>query len=142
MQPIYPLNEETIKQFCGMPVCVVTNEGTRHVGILSRCHGGRIMLNESEAGTKQQTVGHTTVGQLGKVTNTKVKKKKGGKPGKAAVEGKAHKSQSKEAAQTQAYYPYDPYYNGDPYYGGGFNPFFGDAIAFDLASLAFLFLLI
>lgn len=145
LQPIYPLNEETIKQFCGMPVCVVTNEGERHVGILSRCHGGRIMLNESQAGMKHQTAGHTTAGQQGKVTNTKVKKKKSGKPTKSAVEDKAHKShksQSKEAAQTQAYYPYDPFYYDNSYNGDGFNPFFGDAIAFDLASLAFLFLLI
>ncbi|SEO90325.1 hypothetical protein [Paenibacillus sp. OV219] len=138
MQPIYPLHEDTIKQYCGMPVCVVTNEGERHVGILSRCHGGRIMLNETEASMQQKTTG-TTVGQLGKVTNTKVKKKKGGKPSKPAVEGK---SQTKEAAQTQAYYPYDSNYYGDPYYGYGNNSFFGEALAFDLASLAFLFLLI
>ncbi|WP_219838755.1 hypothetical protein [Paenibacillus sp. R14(2021)] len=136
MEQIYPLHEDTIKRYCGMAVCVVTTEGQRHVGILSRCHGGRLMLNERpNAHAQQATIGD----QLGKVTNLKSKKQK---KGKSAADSKSKDS----AAQTQAYYPYDPYY-GDPYGGYGYGygygyPYYGEALAFDLASIAFLFLLL
>ncbi|MFC4812742.1 hypothetical protein [Paenibacillus sp. GCM10023250] len=133
MEQIYPLHEENIKRFCGMPVCVVTNEGQRHVGILTSCRDGRIMLNERPAAADGQLGGHaTSAAQKGKLTNQKSKK---AKKGKAAVESK-----TTGAAQTQAYYPYDPYgYYGDWYGGFGFG---AEVLAFDLAALAFLFLLI
>ncbi|MBO7746932.1 hypothetical protein I8J29_22270 [Paenibacillus sp. MWE-103] len=137
MEQIYPLHEENIKRFCGMPVCVVTNEGQRHYGILSRCHEGRIVLNERPATADGQggLGGQATSGvHKGKVTNQKSKKQKKGKAAAAA------ESKTTGAAQTQAYYPYDPYgYYGDWYGGFGFG---GDVLAFDLAALAFLFLLI
>ncbi|RAP76965.1 hypothetical protein [Paenibacillus montanisoli] len=128
MQPIYPLHEDTIKQFCGMPVCAVTHDGERHIGVLTRCHGGKLMFNEREGSALQNA--SSTVHQ-GKVTNTKTKAKTKTKKGKKAVT----EAKPQEAAQTQAFYPYDPYYD-DPYYG------WGDAFFLDLASLAFLFLLI
>ncbi|MBP3965924.1 hypothetical protein [Paenibacillus lignilyticus] len=136
MDQIYPLHEDHIKNFCGMAVCAVTHDGQRHYGILSRCHGGKLMFNE-QAGALKHVSSKAEPPQQGKVTNSKVKSKKGSK--KAVTEAKP-----KEAAQTQAYYPYDPYY-GDPYYGYGYgygySPF-GGAFALDLAALAFLFLLI
>lgn len=93
------------------------------------------MLNERPEVTANANA--TTGVKQGKVTNQKSKKSK---KGKSAADNK-----TKDTAQTQAYYPYDPYY-GDPYgYGGGYGYGgygFGEALAFDLASIAFLFLLI
>lgn len=85
------------------------------------------MLNERAEAAANATVG---VQQQGKLTNQKSKKQK---KGKSTAESKP-----KETAQTQAYYPYDPYYS--DYYGYG--GWFGEAAAFELASIAFLFLLI
>ncbi|QHW33145.1 hypothetical protein GZH47_21725 [Paenibacillus rhizovicinus] len=132
MEQIYPLHEENIKQFCGMSVCVVTHDGKRHVGVLSRCHEGKIMLNERPESTVNATVG-IQQGKVTKVTNQKSKKQKKGKT--------TAESKPKETAQTQAYYPYDPYY-GDAYGYGSYGFGFGESLAFDLASIAFLFLLI
>ncbi|WP_308636039.1 hypothetical protein [Paenibacillus silvisoli] len=134
MEPIYPLHEDHISRFCGMPVCAVTHDGERHFGVLTRCHGGKLMFNEREGGALQHK-STTAQGPQGKVTNMKTAKGKTKKGKKAVTEAK-----EKEAAQTQAYYPYDPYF-GDPY-SYGYGPYWGDAFALDLASLAFLFLLI
>lgn len=45
MEPIFPLHEDHVSRFCGLPVCIVTKDGKRHVGVLSNCRGGRVMLN-------------------------------------------------------------------------------------------------
>ncbi|KRE48812.1 hypothetical protein [Paenibacillus sp. Soil522] len=122
MEPIFPLDEEVVNRYCGYPVCVVMNDGRRHVGILSSCGGGKLLLN-SEAGSVEANV--TQI-------QPKVSKKKKG--GKGKSEG-AHKS-GQPNAQTQSY-PYDPYYYGpDPYYP------WGGALALDFALVAFLFLLL
>lgn len=49
MEPIYPLTEEHLDRYRGQLVCVVMQDGTRHVGVLSRCRGGRLVLNDDEA---------------------------------------------------------------------------------------------
>jgi hypothetical protein len=122
MEPIFPLHEEVVNRYCGYPVCVVMNDGSRHVGILSSCGSGKLLLN-AEAGSVEANV--TQV-------QPKVSKKKKG--GKGKTEG-AHKS-GQPHAQTQSY-PYDPYYYGpDPYYP------WGAALALDFALVAFLFLLL
>lgn len=136
MELIYPLHEESIKRFCGMPVCVVTTEGARHVGILSSCQGGRVMLNERPGSGKQATAGTET-------SKSVAQKSKKSKKAKSTSEAKSHKSE-KAAAQTQAYYPYDPYYGGYGYdngYGYDYGYPYGEALGFDLASIAYLFLL-
>lgn len=123
MERIFPLNEEVVNQFCGYPVCVVMNDGTRHVGILSSCGGGKVQLNAGAGGTEASVT----------QAQPQVSKKKKGVKGK--TEG-AHKSSGQSAAQTQSY-PYDPYYYGpQPYYP------WGGALALDLALIAFLFLLL
>ena len=58
MEPIYPLTEEHLNQFRGQLVCVVMQDGTRHVGILSRCRGGRLVLNEDAGGEHGDVAGH------------------------------------------------------------------------------------
>ncbi|MGO4543651.1 hypothetical protein AB4Z29_02455 [Paenibacillus sp. 2TAB23] len=122
MEPIYPLHEDVVNRFCGYPVCVVMNDGSRHVGILSSCSGGKVLLN-AEAGELEANVTQTQP--------TVSKKKKSGK-GKKELPPKAAVPQ----AQTQAY-PYDPYYYGPrPYYP------WGGALALDFALVAFLFLLL
>src|SRR3569832_398719 len=45
MEPIFPLHEDHVSRYCGLPVCIVTKDGRRHVGVLSNCRGGRVMLN-------------------------------------------------------------------------------------------------
>jgi len=122
MERIYPLHEEVVSHFCGYPVCVIMNDGMRHFGILSACESGRLHLNAGQGGTESA---------LTNVEPQVSKNKKGGKGKKGPV----HKSTSTQV-QTQAY-PYDPYYYGEqPYYP------WGGALALDLASIAFLFLLL
>ncbi|MBW7476521.1 hypothetical protein K0T92_17530 [Paenibacillus oenotherae] len=126
MEQIYPLHEENINQFCGMPVCIVTTDGQRHVGILSSCNGGRVSLN---AGAEQSHGHH--YGSQGALTHLQAKaknKKQRGKTKKAVP----NPVPDNNTVQTQAWgYPY----------GYGFSPF-GAAFAIDLALIAFLFLLI
>ncbi|MBD2867848.1 hypothetical protein [Paenibacillus arenilitoris] len=115
-----PLREDIVHQLCGLPVCVVMNDGTRHVGILSSCEGGRLVLNAHLGGEEAK---------LAKVQPQDKKKKKGGKGKK-----EEHASEGQAQAQTQAY-PYDPYGY------GGYYPW-GGALALDFALIALLFLLI
>ncbi|GGG76149.1 hypothetical protein [Paenibacillus radicis (ex Gao et al. 2016)] len=119
MEQIYPLQEEVIANFCGLPVCVIMQDGTRHVGVLSHCRNGRLTLNGQQEEVE-------AAAELNKAKPSKLKKGKG-KNSKAAAP-------KVETVQAQAY-PYDPY---------AYNPFFpiGGAIALDLALVAFLFLLL
>ncbi|NIK76355.1 hypothetical protein FHS15_001462 [Paenibacillus castaneae] len=126
MEQIYPLHEDVVKRYCGYPVCVIMNDGSRHVGILSSCHGGQVWLNADEASIQ----GHEA--SLTNVHSDVSKKKKGGKGNKAI-----HKS-SQTQAQTQAY-PYAPYDNG---YGPQYNNGWGWPVLLDFALIAFLFLLL
>lgn len=119
MEPIFPLQEVVVNRYCGYPVCVIMNDGTRHVGILSACGSGKVLLN-AQAGSTEAIL---TQAQP-KVS----KKKKGGKE-----KTEVHDQSGKPQAQTQAY-PYDPYYYGLYPWGG--------ALALDLALIAFLFLLL
>ncbi|WP_419871783.1 hypothetical protein [Candidatus Pristimantibacillus sp. PTI5] len=122
MEPIFPLHEEVVNRYCGYPVCVVMQDGSRHIGILSSCGGGKVLLNAEAGGLE------ANVTQLQAPVS---KKKKGGK-GKKELPQQSVQPQ----AQTQAY-PYDPYYYGpQPYYP------WGGALALDFALIAFLFLLL
>jgi len=117
MEPIYPLQEEHIKHFCGNMVCVVTKEGKRHVGILTSCRGGRVYLNEQSSSQGDKTYLQN---------KSKKKSSKTGKTASAKI--------AAEKAQVKAWgYPYDGY---GPYYP------FAEVLAFELAAIAFLFLLI
>jgi len=127
MNQIYPLVEDNIHRFCGMPVHVVMQDGSRYTGILTSCVNGKLMLN-----------GHTGKGpeaSLAKVTPK-------AKPSKKKKNSKLQKDLiALDAAHTQAY---TPYYNEGGYeagWGEGYYPW-GGALLFDLALVAFLFLLI
>ncbi|CAM4380761.1 hypothetical protein L1N85_23235 [Paenibacillus alkaliterrae] len=123
MEQIYPMQEDVVNQYCGLPVCVIMNDGSRHVGILSSCKSGKLLLNAEMGGGAEA--------MLNKVQPQVSKKKKGGKDKK----GEKHKS-GQAQAETQAY-PYAPYYYGpQPYYP------WGGALALDIALIAFLFLLL
>ncbi|WP_337102733.1 hypothetical protein [Paenibacillus sp. YIM B09110] len=122
MEPIYPLREDVVQQFCGMPVCVIMQDGTRHVGILSSCNGGKLSLNGETAGLD----GNEAIVSKAPAQTAKKKGKKGLK----------QESVTQQSVQTQAY-PYDPSH----YEPQRYNPW-GAAFAIDLALIAFLFLLI
>ncbi|QYR20708.1 hypothetical protein KZ483_23455 [Paenibacillus sp. sptzw28] len=126
MEPIFPLHEEHIEKFCGMPVCIVTKEGQRHVGILSSCRGGRLMLNENQGYSSA-----ASVGTAGGITHVQSKSKKKGRK-----TGKTVQTLQTDKAETQSYDPYYPY--------NGFAPYspYAEAFAIDLALIAFLFLLL
>jgi len=123
MQQLYPLHEEHIHRLRGMPVCIVTKDGERHVGIVSRCVGGRLYLNEGPEELGDGPVTHETHGDMPYLQGKE--SKKGRKSKKNEPVKKAEK------AETQAY-PYAPY---------RYSPF-GGAFAIDLATIAFLFLLL
>lgn len=120
MNQIYPLHEENIQRFCGLPVCVVMLDGTRHIGVLSHCGSGRVTLNGEEG------ISYTSEAEAVKAQPKKEKGKKSTK----------NKEAKQPEAQTQSY-PYDPNYYGP----GPFFPF-GGVLGLDLALIAFLFLLI
>ncbi|BBH24718.1 hypothetical protein Back11_60630 [Paenibacillus baekrokdamisoli] len=126
MEPIFPLHEDHINKFCGVPVCIITHDGNRHVGILTSCHNGRVMLNGSPEQQHKSSFGSQGTKNHEKGKN-KLKGKKGAKPKKAVTESKA---------QAQAISSNDPF-NGN----SSFSPF-GDFFAIDLAQIAFLFLLL
>jgi hypothetical protein len=39
------LNEKQLLPLCGLPVCVVMKDGTRHFGVLTSCRDGKLVLN-------------------------------------------------------------------------------------------------
>jgi len=122
MEPIFPLHEEHINRFCGMPVCIVTKEGHRHVGILTSCKDGRLALNEGHGFDEEELT----------TSSTKVAKSSGkrGKNKKSSAVMETTKVDTKHFApyppQQFQPYPYNPWR----------RPFF-----IDLALIAFLFLL-
>jgi len=123
MEPIFPLHEEHVNRFCGMPVCIVTKEGHRHVGILTSCKNGRLALNEGHGVDEPETA--TTYGKVAKSSGKRGKSKKA----IAAVEP--------TTADTKQFVPY-PQQQFQPYpFHPWRRPFF-----IDLALIAFLFLLI
>lgn len=117
MEAIFPLDEDHISRYCGYLVCAVMKDGSRHIGILSRCRNGELVLNEA---SPEHDDSHS-----GTTHNAKLKSGKKTKKGKPSV-------------QTSAY-PYG-------YPGGGYYPYgygrFGPPALLDLALLSFLFLLI
>ncbi|MUT68664.1 hypothetical protein [Paenibacillus sp. NEAU-GSW1] len=121
MEQIYPLKEDVIQHFCGMPVCAVLNDGTRHVGVLSYCRDGKLMLNDRSA----------SGGNEAELKKVKSKKQRAGKKVKKA------QAEEQEAVPTQSSYPFNPYD-----YAFSHSPFGGGPIALDMARVSFLFLLL
>lgn len=120
-----PLNEQIISQFCGRPVCVIMQDGTRYIGQLSRCSQGKLVLNE-----QSQAVG--SGGHTDKVEERVPKK------GKKSTKHKSKPSAAPAATTNSEYGPYGCYpppYPYPPY------PFFGPRVELDLALITLLFLL-
>jgi hypothetical protein len=46
MIPIFPLTEETIREYTGQPLVAITRDGRQHIGILSRVEKGRLIFND------------------------------------------------------------------------------------------------
>jgi hypothetical protein len=132
MEPIFPLHEDHISRFCGLPVCIVTHDGRRHVGVLSHCRNGRVTLNGPMGSPNAGQ--HAIANQHNATAETKDTSKKQNKKNK-----KNNKQDALDAhdelpkVQTQSY----EYGNDFGYY----NPW-GTAFAIDLALIAFLFLLL
>jgi hypothetical protein len=125
MEPIYPLNEETIKTYSGNVVCVVLNDGTRHIGRLSACRSGKIYLNEEASGRDPQFYDGGQSGPRSGHGKSKPKRKSG-------PTGKQGRRISPPKAATQAY----------PDAAADSNNPFGPLLVFDLAAIAFLFLIL
>ncbi|WP_336776859.1 hypothetical protein [Paenibacillus sp. MMO-58] len=125
MEQIYPLEEDNVSRYCGMPVYIIMKDGTRHIGMLSRCTGGKLTLN-----------GDPNVSAADEPEDVPVKSlKKGKKNSKSKFQQQAKSSKPEQPVQTQSY-PFDPYYyEPRPYYP------FRDLITLDFALIAFLFLL-
>jgi len=128
LEPIYPLNEERIRPFCGNLVCVLMKDGTRHVGVLSSCGKGRIILNGELEGAGAGPGGklHLKERRPREKRSASVSRKRGSKGKKAAP-----------TAETQAY-PFG-YGGGAGFYGPRYP--LGAKLVLDLALIAFLFLL-
>ncbi|AJY73814.1 hypothetical protein [Paenibacillus beijingensis] len=131
MEPILPLHEERIQQFCGNMVCVVLKDGRRHIGVLSSCKNGRVHLNDFPDSPKTHHL--PTIAQSEPV-----------KPGKKKTRKPKTKSGSVSTelsdAQTKAYAPYGPGFRPYPY-RYPYYPF-GAFVAFELAAIAFLLLIL
>jgi len=123
MEHILPLQEEYVNRFCGMPVCIVTKEGHRHVGILTSCKNGRLALNEGLGFDESETAS----------TSSKVAKSSG----KRGKNKKSSAAADTTILDTKQFAPYPPQQQFQPYpYNPWRRPFF-----IDLALVAFLFLL-
>jgi len=128
MEPIFPLHEDHISRFCGLPVCIVTHDGRRHVGVLSHCRNGRVTLNGPIGSPNAGQ--HAVLNQHNSVADNTEQPKKTNKKNK-----KQNVQEEQSKAQTKAYdYGYGYNY-------GYYNPW-GAAFAIELATIAFLFLLL
>lgn len=58
MEQIYPLKEEVIVQYCGMPVCVVFKTGVRRIGILKACLSGKLFMSDELFGGGAAGIDH------------------------------------------------------------------------------------
>lgn len=122
--------------FCGMPVCIITQEGTRHIGILSHCRGGRVTLNADQIGPVIRSEPQEGAAKTAKGKNAK--------KGKKAEVKKAIPEPAKAETKAYPFDPYDPFYpypGPAPYPHRPYNPF-GEVFAIDLSLIAFLFLLL
>ena len=136
MEPIYPLTEEHLDQFRGQLVCVVMKDGTRHVGILGRCRGGRLVLNEDAP----EAFGNVAGQQDEPKGKRRSRRRAGGRRSGTKSRG--------EAARASAFGSggwYGPPWPYDGPFSGGYRPpygYFGPRILLDLALIALVLLIL
>ncbi|KOS03203.1 MULTISPECIES: hypothetical protein [Paenibacillus] len=154
MFPIYPVNEANVAPHGGRLVCAVMRDGTRHIGILSGCSKGKLMLN----GYPPSFPGSLYAGSYSKKgkqspKKNSSKKKKRNPKNKARTSAKLNALIKPPNAPLSPSFPYDAggfagngyssYGNGRSGYRGGYGGYgYGAGLALDLALIAFLFLLI
>lgn len=126
MEPIYPLTEEHLDRFRGQLVCVVMQDGTRHVGVLSRCRGGRLVLNGDAGGDGDGAAQVEASGKRRSRRRSESRKRGGKTAGEAAYAAGF-------GSGGWAGPPYGPY---GPY------GFFGPRLLLDLALIALVFLIL
>ncbi|MET3212015.1 UNVERIFIED_CONTAM: hypothetical protein ABIC26_005002 [Paenibacillus sp. PvR008] len=151
MFPIYPVNEANVAPHGGRLVCAVLHDGTRHVGILSGCSKGKLMLN----GYPSSFSGSLYAGNYNnkgkqeakKISSTKKKRNSKNKVRSSAKLNSLIRPPDRPLSPSYPYNTgglagngYGGYGNGRPGYGGGYG--YGAGLALDLALIAFLFLLI
>ncbi len=163
MYPIYPVNEASVAPHGGRLVCAVMNDGTRHVGILSGCSKGKLMLNGypsfSPGSLYAGSYNNKRKQQAKKVSS---KKKKRNSKNKANSSAKLNSLIKPPDQPLTPAYPYNEgglpgsgyggYGSGGSGYSGGYRGYgrygryggygYGAGLALDLALIAFLFLLI
>lgn len=137
MEPIYPLTEEHLDRFRGQLVCVVMKDGTRHVGVLSRCRGGRLVLNE-DAGGGEEGGGR----QAEASAKRRSRRRSGSRKGGGRTAGPEHPDAAYAAGFGSGGWA------GPPDFGGEFRPpygpygFFGPRLLLDLALIALVLLIL
>jgi hypothetical protein len=73
VEPIYPINYDTIFPFIGEKVCAVTRDGTHYFGTVGDIRDGRVLLTECSIGN--QTLALAEAKTEGKIKKTHAKKK-------------------------------------------------------------------
>ncbi|MGM1021997.1 MAG: hypothetical protein ACQEXV_15890 [Bacillota bacterium] len=157
MFPIYPVNEANVAPHGGRLVCAVLHDGTRHVGILSGCGKGKLMLNGYPS-SFPNSLNAGKYNNKGKQEAKKIssKKKKQNSKNKARSSAKINSLIKPPSEPLSPSFPYDTrgfagnsyggYGNGGPGYGRGYGSYggygHGAGLVLDLALIAFLFLLI
>ncbi|KZE74668.1 hypothetical protein AV545_13145 [Paenibacillus jamilae] len=159
MFPIYPVNEASVAPHGGRMVCAIMRDGTRHIGILSGCSKGKLMLNgypSSFPGSLYAAGSYSNNG-IQKAKKISSKKKKRNSKNKARPSAKLSSFNKPPDELLNPYFPnnvgvFDSYGNGgygNGGYGNGragyrdrYGYGYGAGLALDLALIAFLFLLI
>ncbi|AET57191.1 hypothetical protein HPL003_02035 [Paenibacillus terrae HPL-003] len=154
MFPIYPVNEANVAPHGGRLVCAVLHDGTRHVGILSGCSKGKLMLNgyPSSFSNSFYAGNYNDKGkqELKKISSKKKKRNPKNKANSSAKISSLVKPPREPLSSSPPYDTggfagngYGSYGNGGPGYRGGYGGYgYGAGLALDLALIAFLFLLI
>jgi hypothetical protein len=151
MFPIYPITETGVAPYGGQMVCAVMRDGTRHVGILSGCSKGKLMLNGYPS-FSPDSLYSGSYSNKEKQQDKKVssKKKKRNSKNKAQPSAKLNSLLKPPGEPLSPSFPYDRgglsnggYDYGRPGYGSGYGRYgYGAALALDFTLIAFLFLLI
>ncbi|GLX67486.1 hypothetical protein [Paenibacillus glycanilyticus] len=129
MDQIYPLQEEVVSHYRGMPVYIVMKDGSRHIGLLSKCAGGKLEL-DGDPNAATATEPEPPQQQV------KSPSKKNKKNAASKSKSQANSSKSAYPVQTQSF-PFDPsYYEPRPHYS--YPKREAETLEFDQVALLFL----
>ncbi|MFD0588634.1 hypothetical protein ACFQZE_11515 [Paenibacillus sp. GCM10027627] len=109
MEPIYPLKQEVISNYCGLPVCAILKSGIRYVGVLKLCRNEHLYMTQNLYGggwTNAHEPDSVEIQRQEEPPQNGAASKKGGKHKKASAASsklstrKSKPSPSKYAAST------------------------------------------